>query len=48
MKIIYTETFEKSILKIDNKIQILIVKKIESLANNDKNLDIKKLNPKKM
>lgn len=47
MKIIFTKTFEKSLLKLDKKTQIRIVEKIEFLPLEDnQSLDIKKLQPK--
>ena len=46
MKIIFTKTFEKSLLKIDNIMQIRIVSKIDILSDEFNNLDIKKLKPK--
>lgn len=46
MKIVFTSTFEKSLLKIDYEIQLRIIQKIECLGKDEDNLDIKKLNPK--
>jgi len=46
MQIIFTKTFEKSLLKIEKDIQIKIINKIEDLKQNIDNLDIKKLQPK--
>ena len=46
MKIVFTKTFKKSLLKIDNIMQIRIIEKIDDLWNNQDNLDIKKLQPK--
>jgi len=51
MKIIFTSSFKKSLLKLEKNIQIRIVEKIDLFYNitdniYDLNLDIKKLQPK--
>ena len=51
MKIIFTKTFKKSLLKLERDIQIRIIEKIDliNLSTNDiyeLNLDIKKMQPK--
>lgn len=43
MKVIFTKTFEKSLLKIDKNLQIRIIDKIEEFISWEENLDIKKL-----
>lgn len=48
MKIVFTKVFLKSLWKIDDKMQDIIIKKIELLKENSDNLDIKKLNPKNL
>lgn len=48
MKIILSKTFLKSIKKIDTNIQDIIIEKISLLEIMQENLDIKKLNPKKI
>ena len=51
MKIIFTKTFKKSLLKLDKSSSIRIIEKIElfyEITENiyDLNLDVKKLQPK--
>lgn len=46
MKIVFTKSFKKSILKLDKQIQIRVINKIDELSEQSENLDIKKLQPK--
>ena len=46
MKVVFTKTFEKSLLKLESEIQKRIIEKIDAFLLWDENLDIKKLQPK--
>lgn len=46
MKIIFTKTFERWLLKLEDSIQKRIIEKISQISEQAENLDIKKLQPK--